>query len=245
MRPFGPTGIFFVKGLRLGAPLGVQPNLMDVSQHAHERIGKATTESSGWLQPKWNRDGRFHDKIAGALPGKIKHGSLAGEESTLRGGNDGGKAGISPRFNALVAEADLVRSAAPRRGIGAVLWAAGGFLRTAGSSFCAGLRRGRQDAYVREGIEEAGIDRKTLAVDDPRFGGDRNVFADGGDDAVSKDDGGVLEGRPGNGHDFRAANGEIRRLAALREESGGSTVKHKECRDADRRHTLANLSETH
>src|SRR6267378_399768 len=109
--------------------------------------------------------------------------------------------------------------APPRGGARTILRAARRFLQTAWSSFASSWGRRGGDAHIRERIHQTGIDRKALAFNHPRFRWDRHVFPDGGNDAPGEDHGGVFDGRPGNRHDLRAADGKILRFASLSKES--------------------------
>src|ERR1700687_4655283 len=44
--------ILFIRGLRLGAPLRVQPDLMNVSKHAHDRAGTPAAPPTSENPPK-------------------------------------------------------------------------------------------------------------------------------------------------------------------------------------------------
>src|SRR6201999_87742 len=72
------------------------------------------------------------------------------------------------------------------------------------------------EADVGEGIDQAGIDGESFAVDDPGFLREVHVFADGGDDAVRDDDGAVFDARTGDRNDRGATDSEGLRLASLR-----------------------------
>src|SRR5713226_4465885 len=217
---------------------------MDVSEHAHDRVGKTAAETLRKLQRQRNRDRRLHHQIAGALTRQIEHGSLPGEESAIGRGNHSRESGAAPRFDAFVAEADFVGGASPRRRTRAILRSAGRLLRAARRAFSAGRGSGGY-ANVREGIKEARVNSKTLTVDDPRLGGDVRLFPDRRDDAAGNDHRGVFKGRPGDRNDFRAANGEILRLATLRINRARREQNRKKCAEPDLGRTPENRAGTH
>src|SRR6267142_947813 len=147
------------------------------------------------------------------------------KESARRRGHHGREARVAPGFDALVAEADFVRRAPPRRGTRSILRAARCFLRSAWPAFASSWGRRGGDAHIRERIHQTGINRKALAFNDPRFRWNRHVFPDGGSDAPGEDHGGVFDGRPGNRHDLRSAYGKILRFASLSKESWRAIAK--------------------
>ena len=120
-RPRHTAGILFVGSLRFGAPFRVQPDLMNVGEHAHDRTRKSSAESSRRLECHRNGHWRFHHQISRAFACQIQHRPLPRENSPLGRGNNGGESCAAPSFNALVAQADVVRRAAPWRGVGSVL----------------------------------------------------------------------------------------------------------------------------
>ena len=243
-RPLGAARILFVNGLRFGAPFRVQPDLMDVSEHAHDRVGETAAKTLRRLQRQRNRDRRFHHQIAGALTRQIEHGGLPGEEPALGRGNDGRESGAAPRFDAFVVEADFVGGASPRRGTRAILRTAGRLLRAARCAFSACWGSGGY-ANVGEGSKEARVNSKAFTVDDPRLGWDAHLFPDRRDDAARNDHRGVFKRRPGDRDDFRAANGEILRLATLRIKRARRKQKRKKCAEPDLGRTPENRAGTH
>jgi hypothetical protein len=87
-------------------------------------------------------------------------------------------------------------------------------LRATRPAFASGWSSSR-NAHVGEGIDETRINDEALAIDDPSFRRDGHVFPDGSDGAAGEDDGGIFDGRPGNGHHSCPADGKVLRLAAL------------------------------
>src|SRR5215813_8643731 len=90
--------IFLISRLRLRAPFRVQPNLVNVSQHAHQRVRKPATAPTGSLERNRNCDRRLYDQFPSPVSTEIEHRRLPREKSALRRGNHGGEAGPSPRF---------------------------------------------------------------------------------------------------------------------------------------------------
>src|SRR5215472_510797 len=133
--PRDAAGIFFVQGLRLDAPIRIEPDLMNVSQGAQERIGKAAAKSSRSLERYRNCDRGFHHRVPGTLSRKIQHGRLAWEKTAFGRANHGSETAVAPGFDAFVGEADFIGAAAPRRGAGAVLRALRLLLRTTRAAF--------------------------------------------------------------------------------------------------------------
>src|SRR5205814_5576928 len=75
--------IFFISRFGFGAPIHIEPNLMDIRKHAHLGIGKTAAEPAGGIQRNWNGDRSFDNEISVAFTGEIEDGSLAREETAL------------------------------------------------------------------------------------------------------------------------------------------------------------------
>src|SRR5207249_2467141 len=141
----------------------VQPSLMNVGQHAEERIGKAPAKSSRGLEGKGNGRGGFHDEVSGAFTGKVQNRGLPGKHAAFGGAHNRREAAAAPGFDALVAEAHLVRGGAPRARSRAILWTACLLLRTTGRATLSSRGRWRRNADIGEGVHEPGIDGQSLA----------------------------------------------------------------------------------
>src|SRR5262249_37695521 len=153
----------FVNGLRLDAPIGVQPDLMNIGERSEEGIRKTAAKSAWHLERNGNGNRGLHHEIPGALSRKVQHCRLAREETTFGSAHDRGEAAVAPGFDALVAEADFISGAAPRRGTGAILRSTGLFLRATRAAFTTGRGGSDRNANISECIHEAGIDDQPLA----------------------------------------------------------------------------------
>ena len=210
------TGILPINRLRLHAPIGVQPNLVNVGQDAEERIRKAAAESSGRLEGKRNCNWSLHDEVAGAFPRQVQNRGLTWKEAALGSANHRRETAVAPRFNALVAKACFLRAAAPGRGSGAIFRTVGPLLWAARATAFSPRGRCCRNADVCESIYESGINVQALAVNHPSLRRNGGIFADGGNDAFRNHDSSSINRRSGDGENLCAAYGEILRLAPLR-----------------------------
>src|ERR1700751_4333576 len=128
---------------------------MLITEHSHQRIGKSAAESPERFDGNGNRDGRLDHQVARAFAGKIQYRCLAGEKPSLGAGDDGGKSGAAPSFDALVGEAHLVGSIAPRSRVGTIFWTARGFTHPAKSALRGRCGRWRRNFHVPKRINPA------------------------------------------------------------------------------------------
>src|SRR5262249_20256576 len=86
-RPRDAVRILLVSRLGLDAPIGVEPDLMNVGKYSQQGVRKPAAESAGPLKGNRNGNGRFHNKISRALPRKVQDGCLAWEETAFGSAN--------------------------------------------------------------------------------------------------------------------------------------------------------------
>ena len=109
-------------------------------------------------------------------------------------------------------------------------------------------RPGRRQTEVRARVDQAGIDRQSRAVDDPRVGRHRNARADGDDEAVDDDHGPFVESRPRHRHDAGVPDGEAprglrsprNRGEAAHTQAGGGKRGRRDASSAARASTTSN-----
>src|SRR5258706_10217426 len=159
--PRDSFGIFFVGGFAFGEPRGIEPDLMFVAEHAHQRIGKSAGETAERLKGDGNCDRGLDDEIAVAFTGKIENRSLARKESGFWRRDHCGETSATPGFDALIGKAGFVGGTAPRRAGGAGFRPLSDFARAPWGAF--GRRRSRRGANIGESIDAAGINRQTFA----------------------------------------------------------------------------------